>query len=88
MEEASGRRPAQHVVASPRLRRREYTHERRRTRISSAAFLSWWVVVCVTALPTLCLGQERTEDGKERGPNSTLAKEAEVRRAIINRTST
>eukprot|EP00903_Cladosiphon_okamuranus_P019135 g17603.t1 len=40
------------------------------------------MVVCATALPTLCLGQgggvERTEDGKERGPNSTLAKKAEL----------
>lgn len=85
MEASSGRRA---TAASPQLRQREHARdEGHRPRITpcSAAFLSWWpvVVVCVTALPTLCLGQddsvERAEDGKERGPNSTLAKKAEVR---------
>lgn len=48
----------------------------------SAAFISRWLVVCVAALPALSVGQEdgdeRTESGKERGPNSQLAKKAEV----------
>lgn len=40
------------------------------------------LLVCVAASAQLCFGQEdeieRTEDGKVRGPNSRLAKRAEV----------